>query len=264
MKTPLPRCVARCHDGSQCSKRVSTPGDTVCHLHLGKNGGVAIKQSKSPEDILLVLMDSSDESIRLRATVTWLEREEKRKQGCPACVARRERDQAADELVRVLDTHELEFNQLYAVTHLLELLKRRFRERFNLEVADAWQSTEWFQEQVERIPVADLHALVDALLVREPKSVPVNTHALNPDLTPEQEEHPDVEDEEDTTDEESEADTDASDLDEYVSSSPDGYYAYRPDHPADRTVEERDGTGLDAGGDEGTPVSDGEPDGGER
>lgn len=103
---PRPRCIVLCTDGQQCGKRchdgMSPP---MCHVHRAIANGIPINQghqftskARTPEEVVGLLMNSRDESIRLRAADLFLKRQEAQR-ACPKCSSQRESDRSREHAV---------------------------------------------------------------------------------------------------------------------------------------------------------------------
>jgi len=89
-----------------------------------------IAKKRTPEEVIELLMNSRDESIRLRAADAFLKRQEAQR-ACPTCVAGREEDRARENAI-----HRLTYAQR---TRLRELLV----ELTSIRDAASTQPTTW-------------------------------------------------------------------------------------------------------------------------
>lgn len=113
----VPRCVARCADGSQCGRRVKDGTLSVCHIHqrqaagLPQAGQLFAPQHDTDDPLVLLrrLMKDKDPTVRLRAIDQILKLEEKRK------VDTSDRDEVAnipDAMRRLTFAQRIELRQL--------------------------------------------------------------------------------------------------------------------------------------------------------
>jgi hypothetical protein len=122
----LPRCIGRCRDGSQCSRRVvnaANPQAPLCHLHDGRDPVSPIIPPPDEVDemkILKRLARSSDQRISLRAVdllLTLQQKEDKKDDQCPRCATRRE---SADVYRRFTDEQMEESRALFQRWHAIK------------------------------------------------------------------------------------------------------------------------------------------------
>jgi hypothetical protein len=115
--TLLPRCLGRCRDGSQCSRRVTDGSHPpMCHLHNGTPSASPIIPPPDEVDemkILRRLAKDPTPQIRLRAVDLLISLRQKEEKGCERCAAElaaaRER---ADAIERMTDAQIAEARAL--------------------------------------------------------------------------------------------------------------------------------------------------------
>ena len=111
----LPRCIGRCRDGSQCSRRVmdaENPQAPLCHLHRANpNLSPIIPPADADVDAIKLLKQltrSTDPRVKLRAVDLLISLQEKDEKDCERCARLRDESAVSHDAWRRLTDEQMQ------------------------------------------------------------------------------------------------------------------------------------------------------------